>query len=59
MAGILRNFQPALKNVFLKIKKRAYSTMVAENFQIYSVNTGKYICEQIPFCSCPSVKTSP
>ena len=45
MAGILRNFQPALKKVFLKIKKRAYSTMVAENFQIYSVNTGKYICE--------------
>ena len=24
MAGILRNFQPGLKNVFLKIKKHAH-----------------------------------
>ena len=34
MAGILRNFQRALKNVFLKIKKTCITLTKVNNFDI-------------------------
>ena len=51
--------------IFLEFfSKPAYSTLVAEKFQIYSIKiTGKYICESnnksVHFYSCPQAKALP
>ena len=37
MAGILRNFQPALKNVFLKIKKTCTVLLLFTQPMLYGI----------------------